>query len=268
MAIITISRGTFSGGKELAECIAEKLDYRCISREMLLSAAEKYNIPMDKLTHALADKPGILERMGLERVHYLAYIREALINEIKDDRVVYHGYAGHLLLRGVPHVLRVRVIANMEYRIKAAMERNNLNHQDAIDYIKERDDERAKWTRVLYHVDLLNSSLYDMVINLDHVSLDSACEAVCLAATSEALWATPESQKIMDDLILSTQVRAKIAAEGESRDGDIGVDAEGGIVTISGIVHSIEDADEIKRILHSIPKIKDVRFDMKIRTYW
>lgn len=268
MPIITISRGTFSGGKELAECVSQKLGYRCISREMLITAAEKYGVPVDKLTHALADKPGLLERMGLERVHYLAFIREALVNEVKSDNVVYHGYAGHLLLRGVPTVLRVRVIANMEYRIKAAMERNNLSREKAIKFIKERDEERAKWTRFLYHVDWLDPSLYDLVINLDHIGLDTACEAVCLAAASERLQMTPEARRIMDDLALSTQVRARIAAEGKSRDGDIEVDAENGVVIIRGVVHSVEDADEIKRIALSVPGVQDLRSDMKIRTHW
>jgi FixJ family two-component response regulator len=39
MPIITISRGTFSGGKELAECLARSLGYACISREVLKGGA-------------------------------------------------------------------------------------------------------------------------------------------------------------------------------------------------------------------------------------
>ncbi|MFA4836339.1 MAG: cytidylate kinase family protein, partial [Dehalococcoidia bacterium] len=187
------------------------------------------------------------------------------------DRVVYHGYAGHLLLRGIPHVLRVRVIANMEFRIKAAMDRNNLSRKEAIELIEKRDDERTKWTRFLYHVDWLDPSLYDLVINLDHITLDSACEAISLAVRSENLNVTPESLKIMDNLALSSEVRARIAAEGKSRDGGIevdAIDAEDGVVTINGIVHSIEDADVIKEIIHKVSGVKDIRSNLKIRTHW
>ena len=42
MSIITISRGTFSGGRDLAECLAQKLGYPCISREVIVEAAERY----------------------------------------------------------------------------------------------------------------------------------------------------------------------------------------------------------------------------------
>jgi hypothetical protein len=53
MAIITISRGTFSGGQSLAECVGEKLGYRCISRQVLVRAALEYNVPLDKLEEAV-----------------------------------------------------------------------------------------------------------------------------------------------------------------------------------------------------------------------
>ena len=42
MAIITISRGTMSGGKKLAELLCQRLGYQCISREIIVEAAEKY----------------------------------------------------------------------------------------------------------------------------------------------------------------------------------------------------------------------------------
>ena len=44
MSIITISRGTFSGGKAIAECVAENLGYACVSREILSDAAETYGV--------------------------------------------------------------------------------------------------------------------------------------------------------------------------------------------------------------------------------
>ncbi|MGC9027548.1 MAG: cytidylate kinase family protein, partial [bacterium] len=53
MAIITISRGTFSGGQMLAECLAKKLGYKSISREILIEVAEKYGISENNLTRKM-----------------------------------------------------------------------------------------------------------------------------------------------------------------------------------------------------------------------
>ena len=36
MGVITISRGSYSKGKAIAEKLAKKLEYDCISREILL----------------------------------------------------------------------------------------------------------------------------------------------------------------------------------------------------------------------------------------
>ena len=45
MSIITISRGTASGGQALAERVAEKLGWPCLSNEVIIEAAKRYNVP-------------------------------------------------------------------------------------------------------------------------------------------------------------------------------------------------------------------------------
>ena len=132
MAIITISRGTFSGGQILAEAVAEKLGYHCIARETLAEAAKQYGVAEEKLSKALSQKSGFLEHLTSERIHYLAYFRATLFKEVRDAKVVYHGHVGNLLLKEVPHVLRVKVIANMGFRIKAAMDRHHLSREEAL----------------------------------------------------------------------------------------------------------------------------------------
>ena len=57
---------------------------------------------------------------------YVAYIRVALLAHFEKDNVVYHGLASHYFLQGVPHVLKVRIIANMEDRVREEMKRENI----------------------------------------------------------------------------------------------------------------------------------------------
>ena len=44
MAVITISRGTLSGGEALAEKLADRLSIPAISREVIREAASRYGI--------------------------------------------------------------------------------------------------------------------------------------------------------------------------------------------------------------------------------
>ena len=258
MAIITISRGTFSGGKELAECLAEKLGCDCISREVLVEAASQYDIPLDRLAHALDDAPGVLERMTLERIHYLAYIRAALAKHIKSEKIVYHGHAGHLLLKGIPHILRVRIIADMEFRIKAAIDRRNLDRKQAVAFIKKIDEGRRRWTSFLYHEDINNPLLYDMILNLEHMTIKGACEVVTASANLPEFQATPESQKKLTDFALAAGVRARIAQESGVGDEDIEIEAEDGVITITGSVNSLTDADRLREFVRGLPEVSDV----------
>ena len=260
VSIITVSRGSFSGGMSLAESVAKKLGYKCVSREVLTEAASRYGVDEDALRKALEDKPGMLERMTLERVHHMVCIRGALLQEAKDDNLVYHGLAGHLLLQGVPHVLKVRVVADMEFRIKSAMQRNGLGRDEAIRYIKKVDDERERWTRFLYHVDWRDPSLYDLVINLDRMSLDSACELVCGATKLEDYRATPEWDTLRNDLVLAAALRARIAVDKATRNSDreVEITSKAGVVTIGGKVNSLVDAENMEKVIRGEPGVKDV----------
>jgi len=168
MAIITISRGTFSGGLMLAEDLAEKLGYKDIGREEIIeTASKKYGIPEEKLFNAVVKGPSAFQRFTYEREQYLAYFQAVLCEHAKPDNMVYHGNTGHFLLKGVPHVLRVRIVAPMELRIKFVMDRQELSRHDAIKYIEKVDKQRIKWTKFLYGVDWRSPELYDIVFNLE-----------------------------------------------------------------------------------------------------
>jgi len=266
MAIITISRGTFSGGQKLAECVAEKNGYRCISREFLVRAATRYGMQLEELSKALMEPPGFLERLTAERMRYLFCTRAALIRAVRDDNVVYHGLAGHFLLAGVPNVLRIRVIASMEFRIKAAMERNSLPRREAIEHIKKMDEKRVKWTKFLYHVDWHDPSLYDLTINLDHISLESACEIISHCVTLDEFAQHSDWRTTIDDLVLSTEVRAIVATSKDVADLGLEVEARDGIITLKGTVGSSQDADKIREIVVAIPGVKDINSKMQVKS--
>jgi len=128
MSVITISRGSYSRGKEVAEKVARELGYQCISREILLEASEEFNIPEVKLIRALHDAPSILDRFTHGKERYVAFIRQAFLEQVQADNVVYHGLAGHFFVEGVRHVLKVRVFADFEERVAQEQKHPDLYH--------------------------------------------------------------------------------------------------------------------------------------------
>ncbi|MGO9371592.1 MAG: AAA family ATPase [Syntrophobacteraceae bacterium] len=96
MAIITISRGSYSRGKEVAEKVAQKLGYQCCAREVILDASKEFNIPEIKLVNAVHDAPSILERFSYGKEKFITYVQAALLKCVQRDNVVYHGLAGDI----------------------------------------------------------------------------------------------------------------------------------------------------------------------------
>lgn len=210
MPIITISRGSSTMGKVVAEQVARQLDYRLISREVLLDAGSRFNVPEIKLEKAIHDAPGILERYRHNKQSYVAYIRSALIERVVDDKAVYHGLAGHLLLQGIPHLLKVRITADMEKRVEIVMRRDGIPAEEARARIREDDKQRRKWTHSLYDQDPWDASLYDLTICIDKLSVDNAVDFICRAAASEGFQATEKTLRQVADMAVACRVKAAL----------------------------------------------------------
>ena len=257
MAIITISRGSMSGGKKLAEMLAETLGYNCVSREIILETAYDYGVPEEKLFEAIFKNPSIFQKLTFAREHYLAFIQATLCEYAKDDNLIYHGHAGHFLLEGVSHVLKIRILACTSYRVKAAMAEFGYTEKDAVKYINKVDKQRVKWTKFLYGKDWRSPELYDVVFNLEHFDLETVCELVQHAVKQPCFQSTPESIKAIRDLLIASRVRAALARLPEMRLEYISVEADDGSVTIRGRTMSQNVADAIPETVKGVPGVTE-----------
>jgi cytidylate kinase len=269
MAIIMISRGTLSGGKALAEYVADRLGYPCLSREETVrETVGKYGISEKELTAAMNEPPPFWQQVHGRRISYIIVFSSVLMEHIKGENLVYHGHVGHLMLGPVSHVLRVRVIADMEFRIKGAMTRKSLSREEAITFIKKIDKQRDKWTRFLYGLEWKDASLYDVLFNLEHLSIDVAGDTIVHMANLDAFKATPESQKTLDDLILSSRVWSALAIDGQIMVSNVTVNADAGKVTISGGASSAKAINAITAAAQKVEGVKEVKTDMGVGPDW
>lgn len=267
MSIIAISRGTFSGGEALAKRLAERLGYRCLSREMNLeAAAERYRVPAEELTAAIDKLPSFWERVLGERAAYLTVVRATLCEQAQGGELVYHAYLEHLLFPGISHVIGVRVIADMELRIQALLQQQNLARPDALAYMHKMDKERREWTRFLFDVDWDGPSLYDLVLNLSRMSLDTACETVARLTQRAEFQPTAASVKAMQDLTLHSRVSAALATDFRTTGADLKVTARGGIVTITGTTRWPEVAEAVPSVVRQADGVKEVRTEITVLT--
>ncbi len=264
MAVITISRGTFSSGQALAECLAKRLGYRCLSREVVLDAASTFGVPVEKFIEAMEKPPSFWERLTGERTDYLNYMRASFAEQVQAGNLVYHGYGGHLLLPGVSHIIKVRVIADSETRIQTAMQRHGLDRKDAAARIKRIDKERGDWMRFLFGIDWQDPLLYDVVVNVSRVGVEGACDIVAPMTQMEAFQVTRQSQKAMDDLLLSSRVWVALARDPSTEGASLKVESDGGLVAVTGTAVSWDVVDSIHAVALRVPGVRNVRVDVGV----
>ena len=261
MSIITVSRGSYSRGKEVAEKVAKELGYQCVSRDILLEASEQFHIPEVKLVRAIHDAPSVFDRFTYGKEKYIAYIRASLLRHLQKDNIVYHGLAGHFFLQDIPHVIKIRVIADLEDRVKEEMKREGISAEEARYILRKDDDERRKWGLQLYGRDTRDSSLYDLVVHIKTMRVADAVNLILDAAKMPCFQTKPESQKIIDDLTLAAEVNAALINEFPKS----GVTAKNGAVFVNieiPLSHQEKTTDAIKRIAENMDGVKEVNVNV------
>jgi cytidylate kinase len=266
MSVITISRGTFSGGKILAECLTQQLGFRNIDRDVIVERAAASGVSQEELRNALEKPPGFLERFRHRKYTYLALIQAALAEEVRTGKVVYHGNAGHLLLKGGTPVLRTRIIAPLEFRLEMCRQRLKLSRAEALTYIEKVDQDRRKWTQYLYGVDWGDPALYDLVLNLEFITICEACNIIASTVKQRCFEFTPEGQASMNDLALASRVKAQLALDPATSHLEVEVGCQAGVVFIRGRLAAIDEVEEVRRVAGAVAGVTEVNLEDLVLT--
>ncbi len=201
MPIITISRGSYGRGKEVAEMVASRLGYECIAREVIMEAGKEFGIPEDKLVRAVHDSPTFLDKVSKKKEKYVAHVQYALLKRFARDNVVYHGLAGQYFVKGISHALRVRIISDMADRVALEMEREKISREDALRNIKKDDEQRTRWSMSLYGIDVSSPELFDLVIHVGKLTVEDAADIIVNAAGLKTFQATEDSAKAVEEMV-------------------------------------------------------------------
>src|SRR5436309_15352809 len=131
MSIVTVSHAAFTGGSEIAQKTALNLNYRSINREVLIEASKRYGIPEAKYTEVLETQGHWWERWRESLRLYRITLQAAMCEVAQDGDLVYHGRAGQQLLPGIRHVLKVLIVAPMDFRIELVRAQQGMDGESA-----------------------------------------------------------------------------------------------------------------------------------------
>lgn len=261
MAIVTISHEMGSGGPEIGTALAQRLGYRYVDQELISEAARRYGLLEEKLSHLDEAKPSLFERFDAETRRYITVIQTALFEFAEADNVVLMGRGGQWLLRGIPHVLRVRVMAPFDHRVKRLAKKmsgqmgEGANPRTVTDMVRRDDTEKSGRMRYLYEVDLRDSALYEVVINTEKLIIEAAVEVLSGLVRRPELVTTDAGRQLVADRALASKVQVALATSPETRKYRITVEARQGVVTLEG-TSNLEQAVDVAR---GVPGVVDVK---------
>lgn len=180
MAIITISRLTGSGGREIATATADALKFQFIDRKAMDGVIEQ-QFPV---------RTEQLSRLKNDRKVYDEMVRSAIAEIAAAHNVVILGSGGQFLFARVAASLHAQIVAPLPYRIARVMRTAQVDRSQAERIIEDRDREKETFLNTLYGRNWRDPAHYDLVLNIDHFSNDVAVEIIVKAAQAKGIEAT------------------------------------------------------------------------------
>jgi cytidylate kinase len=261
MAIIVLSHQLGAGGPEIGLALSQRLGYRYVDQELLQDAALRYGLAEDKLSHLDESKPSFFERFDTETRHHITVLQTTLLELAELDNAVLMRGGGQWLLRGVPHVLRVRLIAPFEHRVRrwikrqAATTHETYNQRAAAALVRGDDNEKAGRMRYLYEVEISDPLLYDLMVNTETLPYDAIVQMVEALILRPEMATTDAGRQIIASRALASRVQVALATHPETRRYRITVEAQGGVVTLEGTT-ALDRAVDVAR---TVAGVRDVR---------
>ena len=258
MAIVMISSMFQEEREELARALAKKTNWPVLSREELVDQARTLGIKMGRLEMAMIKAPGKAEKLAREKDLYLAFLTSTLCEKARQGDLIYHGRAGHLLLPGVSHRLRVGLTAPWEARIKKTARALNMTPDKAELYLSQLDEDVSKWIRYVHQVDGRDPNYFDVFVNLENMGLSNAAGILCGMAELPDFQATPASTKLLDDLYLASQAKLRLALDERTQEGEFQVKADQGVITVTYPPQQQKFSKQISPVLSDLQGCREI----------
>lgn len=264
MAVITISRQLGSQGTSVAKELKEILGYTYLDKTILEEKlVQEYGFKEKKFDQIDEKKPGFLDSFRPEKDLYLHCLKIAVYNAAKKDNCIIMGRGAQVLLRGIPGILRIRIIAPEEVRTRYLARREKYTTAYTRRLIKHSDHDRAGFHRFFFHVKWSDPLLYDFVINTAFHRSDEIAATIKNSLDLLNLdHKKAEKDKKLADLCLSQEVVDRILYKERIFVQLIDVTSDDGVVTLRGASFSEDTIERCAQVTREVPGVQDVINDI------
>jgi cytidylate kinase len=262
MPIIAMTREMGTRGREIAEQLAGEMGLTVILHELVeRDIAERLQLPEGTIHRRLEGGASLRERLRVGAARLARHTAEEVLELAQAGNVLIRGWGACVLLRGVPHVARVRVCAPMALRERNVMVRQGLADRAAARrLIEDNDAAHRRALAAAYGVDREDARLYDVVLNTERLSIGACVGLIRGLMGCDELRETEASRAILGDKVLEARARSKLAERFTAGTGvsDIVATATAGRVVLTGLAVQSALAEEAAAIVAAIPGVTGV----------
>jgi cytidylate kinase len=265
MAIICVSRELAAKGEETARELAEIGGYRYIERGPVEAGLAEHSITQDTLHLYDERKPSLWAAMSENRDRYLHYLEAVIFAEAAKGNCIILGRGAGVILRGIPNVVCVRVIASRAVRIDRIKADYACDNRGAEHQIKESDHNRQGFHKYFFDADWHDPSLYDLTVNTGRIDTRAAAEII---ENYRRLTVSPEKEaegaRLLRDLRLKNAVIGEIIFTRRIQIQELSVDIKGSQITLSGYSVSRAASENAKEAARTVAGVGDVINDVVV----
>ncbi len=214
MHFITFSRKMGANGTAIAKQVAEKMGYRFYDTEAIENAAREMGF-LKNVKEIDEKAPSLFQRLFSHKPAIELDRLNSVVYELAGrGDAVFLGRGGQILLRDFNCALHVRVTASPEKRIQNLIEKG-ITQEAASKAIEDSDHERSSFIRFAFKADWENDKLYDIVLNMDKVTVKLAVETILTMARSNEIKAcSVDAMKSLEMMGLQTRAEAALIEAG------------------------------------------------------
>ncbi len=268
MYFVTISEMLGTGGEKLAKKVADKLNYPFYAKEELYKAADEMGYLSD-VTHLELKNPHLLEKYFSDKPRiYLDRFQSVIYEVAEKGSALFFGKGSQLLLHSFDCALHVLVTGSLENRIARLMRDMNVEKSVAEKIINTSDHDKARFVKYAFNEDWLNPHLYDIIINTDKLSIDSALSIIVSASHSEEIKAcASDAVEKLGKLSLQRKIESALLEAGVLSLRTFFLVEDMSTVKFYGIVNSEEEKAAIEGVIRGIKDIKVIKNELSVIKY-
>lgn len=247
MFAVTVSRQSGSKGNEIAQLLAERLDFQFISEAEIHRLAEDCDSDYKDACSAYEQESfrSIIERFSFDRPAYRSLFEGLNYELASRGKVVMLGRGMQIVLKDIPGILHVRIVAPVDVKVKRIAETKGITESDALEFLQKQDSRRRHVFRSIYNYDPDDPMLYDLCLNTAYYNEESASEVLVTAFTGKDSQESEKSFEKLSNLAFAKRVESKVRklVSSVSMYEAIQVSADiGKEVTLKGFVRSQKDS--------------------------